>query len=98
MHFYAAVEQRDNPSLIGKPVVIGPNPNKGELRGVVSTCSYEARVFGIHSAMPISQAFKLCPQAVYLPGNFKKYHDISKQLFDIMKIVLVPLIETIKFR
>ncbi|MCB0280764.1 MAG: DNA polymerase IV, partial [Calditrichaeota bacterium] len=85
-------EQRDNPSLIGKPVIIGPNPNKGEMRGVVSTCSYEARPYGVHSAMPISTAFKLCPQAVFLPGNFKKYHEVSSQLMEIMQS-FSPLIE-----
>ena len=90
--FFAAVEQRDNPSLIGKPVIIGPNPHKGEMRGVVSTCSYEARPYGVHSAMPVSQAFKLCPHGIYLHGNFKKYNHVSSQLFEIMRS-FSPIIE-----
>ena len=64
--FYASVEIRDNPELSGKPVVIGADPRQGTGRGVVSTCSYEARAFGIHSAMPISQAYHLCPHAVFI--------------------------------
>ncbi len=81
--FFAAVEQRDNPTIRGKPVVIGADPKGGLGRGVVSTCSYEARKFGIHSAMPISQAYKLCPRAVFLPVNMKKYAQASDQIFDI---------------
>ena len=64
--FYASVEQRRDQSLKGRPVVVGSDPKGGIGRGVVSTCSYEAREFGIHSGMPISQAYKLCPDAVYL--------------------------------
>ncbi|MFT5169714.1 MAG: DNA polymerase-4, partial [Lysobacterales bacterium] len=82
--FFAAVEQRDNPQLIGKPVVIGADPKGGHGRGVAATCSYEARKFGIHSAMPISKAYRLCPQAVFLKGNSKKYREISKQVFEIL--------------
>ncbi len=65
--FFAAVEQRDRPDLRGRPVVIGADPKGGSGRGVVSTASYEARSFGIHSAQPISQAWRLCPDAAYLP-------------------------------
>jgi len=65
--FYASVEVRHQPDLAGKPVVIGADPKQGRGRGVVSTCSYEARAFGIHSAMPVSQAFVLCPHAIFLP-------------------------------
>ncbi len=83
--FFAAVEQRDNPSLKGKPVVIGADPKGGQGRGVVSTCSYEARPFGIHSAMPITRAYRLCPHAVYLRGNSRKYRHASNQIFDILK-------------
>lgn len=83
--FFAAVEQRDNPSLIGRPVVIGADPKQGLGRGVVATCSYEARVFGIRSAMPISQAYRLCPQAVYLKGNSYKYRQASHTIFSILK-------------
>ncbi len=82
--FFAAVEQRDNPALRGQPVVIGADPKKGKGRGVVSTCSYEARRYGIHSAMPISQAYRACPQAHFLPGNMKKYKDISRRIFEIL--------------
>jgi nucleotidyltransferase/DNA polymerase involved in DNA repair len=83
--FFAAVEQRDNPSLCGKPVVVGADPKEGKGRGVVSTCSYEARVFGIHSAMPISKAYRLCPQAVYLPPDFRKYKTASEKIFMILE-------------
>jgi len=81
--FFAAVEQRDHPELLGKPVVVGADPKKGRGRGVVSTASYEARVYGIHSAMPISKAYRLCPHAVFLPGSMKKYSKVSNQIFDI---------------
>ncbi len=66
--FYAQIEQRDNPKLIGKPVIIGGTSS----RGVVSTASYEARKYGVHSAMPIKAAKKLCPEGIYLPVNMKK--------------------------
>ena len=71
--FFAAIEQRDNPKLKAKPVVVGADPKRGKGRGVVSTCSYEARKFGIHSAMPISIAYKKCPQAIFLPVDMEKY-------------------------
>jgi len=82
--FFASVEQRDNPRLKGKPVIIGADPKKGAGRGVVSTCSYEARTFGIHSAMPISTAFRLCPNGIFLRGDHKKYKDVSRQIFQIL--------------
>lgn len=81
--FFAAIEQRDNPALIGKPVVIGADPKNGKGRGVVSTCSYEAREFGIHSAMPISIAYKKCPGAVFLPVDSEKYSLASNQINEI---------------
>ena len=65
--FFAAVEERGHLEYKGKPVVVGADPKKGKGRGVVSTCNYEARKFGIHSAMPISRAWKRCPEAIYLP-------------------------------
>ena len=68
--FFAAVEIRDNPSLKGKPVIIGSLPGE---RGVVSTCNYKAREFGVRSAMPISQAYKRCPHGHYMRPNMKKY-------------------------
>lgn len=79
--FFASVEQLDNPSLRGKPVVVGGNMHS---RGVVSTCSYEARKFGIRSAMPTAQAYRLCPQALFLPVNMPRYMEISKQVFSIL--------------
>ncbi|HQP10426.1 MAG TPA: DNA polymerase IV [Candidatus Omnitrophota bacterium] len=82
--FFAAVEQRDNPALKGKPVIVGADPKGGKGRGVVSTCSYEARAFGIHSAMPISIAYQKCPHGVFLSGNMHKYSEVSDQIFDIL--------------
>jgi len=81
--FFAAVEQREHPVLIGKPVIVGADPKKGKGRGVVSTCSYEARVYGIHSAMPISQAYKLCPHGIYVPPNGSLYSQVSKEIFSL---------------
>jgi nucleotidyltransferase/DNA polymerase involved in DNA repair len=78
--FFASVEQRDNPKLRGKPVIIGADPKGGKGRGVVSTCSYEARPFGVHSAQPISKAYQLCPQGIFLPGNHKKYSAVAREI------------------
>ena len=75
--FYASVEQLDNPEIRGKPVIIGARPGT---RGVVSACSYEARVFGVHSAMPISQAYRKCPQGVYLPPRMERYAELSRKV------------------
>ena len=78
--FYASVEQRDRPEYRGKPVVVGADPQRGRGRGVVAACSYEARKFGIHSALPISRAFRLCPDGVYLRPDMKRYVHVSKQI------------------
>lgn len=78
--FYASVEIKDNPALAGKPVLVGGTPQQ---RGVVAACSYEARKFGIHSAMPMSQAIRRCPQAVVLPVRMNRYVEVSKQIRDI---------------
>ena len=78
--FYASVEMRDDPTLKGKPLIIGSLPNE---RGVVATCSYEARKYGIHSAMNIKEAYRLCPSGIYMHPNFEKYRSVSKQLHDI---------------
>ena len=83
--FYASVEQKLHPELIGKPVIVGPDPKLGATRGVVLTCSYEARKFGIHSAMSISQAQKLCPDAYYSFTGFKSYHEESKKVMEILE-------------
>jgi DNA polymerase IV (DinB-like DNA polymerase) len=83
--FYASVEMQRNPVLAGQPVVIGADPKHGKGRGVVSTCSYEARAFGIRSAMPISQAFVLCPHAVFLPPDFPAYARASRAVMDILQ-------------
>jgi nucleotidyltransferase/DNA polymerase involved in DNA repair len=81
--FFAAIEQRDNPALRGKPVVVGADPKNGKGRGVVSTSSYEARKFGIHSAMPISAAYRKCPHAAFLPVDMGKYHSVSRRIYNI---------------
>jgi DNA polymerase IV len=83
--FYAAVEQRDRPELRGRPVVVGADPKGGRGRGVVSTASYEARRFGIASAMPVSQAFRLCPDAAYLPVDMEKYAAVSAEVMEILR-------------
>jgi len=82
--FFAAVEARDNPKYKGKPIIVGADPKDGKGRGVVSTCNYEARKFGLHSAMPISQAYKRCPHGIYLHPNFEKYRKASKQVMEIV--------------
>src|SRR5204863_518828 len=74
--FYASVEQRDRPELRGKPVIVGW---PGE-RSVVCAASYEARKFGVHSAMPATRAKRLCPEAVFMPPNFDKYREVSHQI------------------
>jgi len=86
--FFAAVEQRDNPSLRGRPVVVGGLGS----RGVVATASYEARRCGIHSAMPMREAKRLCPQAFFLPGNFRKYREVSAAVARILAD-FSPLVE-----
>jgi DNA polymerase IV len=77
--FYASIEQRDRPELRGKPVVVGGGGN----RGVVTAASYEARKFGVHSAMPSAEARRLCPHAIFVPGSMAKYAAESKQIFAI---------------
>src|SRR5437867_13240466 len=89
--FYAAIEQRDNPELRGKPAVVGAGPHE---RGVVTTASYEARKFGIHSAMPSRTAYRLCPQAVFIRPNFAKYSEVSRQIREIL-LRHTPLVEPV---
>jgi len=83
--FFAQIEERENPQFKGKPVVVGADPKEGKGRGVVSTANYEARKYGLHSALPISQAFKLCPQAIFLPVNMALYQKVSERIMDIIK-------------
>ena len=82
--FYAAVEQRDRPELRGKPVIVGGQPNG---RGVVATASYEARKFGVRSAMPASQAHRLCPHGIFVSPQFKKYLAVSQEIRKIFRSV-----------
>jgi DNA polymerase-4 len=86
--FYASVEQRDNPALRGKPVIIGGNSR----RGVVAAASYEARRFGVHSAMPIAEAKRRCPQGIFMPGDHPKYHAVSQEIHAIF-YDFTPLVE-----
>lgn len=81
--FFAAIEVRDNPSLKGKPVIIGRDPRLSGGRGVVSTCSYEARAFGVHSAMSSKEAYERCPQAIFISGNHEKYQEVGQQVRQI---------------
>ena len=78
--FFAAVEQLDHPEWRGKPVIVGGDPSR---RGVVSTCSYEARVYGVRSAMPSARAAALCPDAIWAPSRFERYHEIAAQVREI---------------
>jgi nucleotidyltransferase/DNA polymerase involved in DNA repair len=89
--FFAAVEMRDNPEYRGKPLIIGAKPGT---RGVVSTCSYEARKYGVRSAMPISQAYRLCPHGIYLSPDMRKYAEASKAMFEICERY-TPLVERV---
>ena len=90
--FYASVEQRDRPDLLGKAVIVGGNQG----RGVVCAASYEARPFGVHSAMPMAQAKRLCPQAVVLPVRMTHYAEVSRQIRDILQ-TFTPLVEPLKW-
>lgn len=87
-YFFAQIEERGNPSLKGKPVVVGADPKKGHGRGVVSTANYLARRFGIHSGMPISWAFRACPQAIYLRPRHDFYQKVSAKIRKIIETAL----------
>jgi DNA polymerase-4 len=87
--FYASVEQRDDPALKGKPVAVGGDP-KG--RGVVAAASYEARAFGVRSALPMARAIRLCPSLVIVRPDFARYRAVSRQVFDLFRTV-TPLVE-----
>lgn len=81
--FFASIEERDNPELIGKPVVIARNPLETGGRGVVSTANYIARTYGIHSAMSAKEAYELCPKAIFISGNYEHYQAVSHQIHEI---------------
>ena len=83
--FYTAIEQREHPEYKGKPVVVGSDPKDGKGRGVVSTSNYEARKAGVRSGIPISRAWKLCPEAIYLPPNFPLYIKVSNEIMEIAR-------------
>lgn len=87
--FFASVEQMDHPHLRGKPIIVGGKINQ---RGVVATCSYEARAFGVRSAMPTSKAIRLCPKAIIIPPNFERYRQLSLQIREIFHRY-TPLVE-----
>jgi len=87
--FYASVEQRDDPALRGKPVAVGGRP---ETRGVVAAASYEARTFGVRSAMPMARAVRLCPQLVIVHPDFERYRQVSRQVMDLLR-ACTPLVE-----
>lgn len=89
--FFASVEQRDQAHLRGKPVIVGGKPQS---RGVVSTCSYEARAFGVRSAMPLAQAYRLCPQGIFLPVRMHRYQEVSSQIMALFR-QFTPAIEVL---
>src|SRR5438046_548885 len=89
--FYAAIEQRDRPELRGRPVIVGASPTG---RGVISAASYEARRFGVHSAMPIGRAARLCPQGAFLPVDMRKYQRVSVEVMGILAD-FSPLVEPV---
>src|SRR5512133_2975334 len=89
--FFAAIEQRDHPEYQGLPVIVGAQPGT---RGVVSTCSYEARTFGVRSAMPISEAYRLCPRGIYVPPDMRRYLAVSHQVMEILSTIS-PVVEPV---
>jgi DNA polymerase IV len=86
--FYPAVEVLDNPKLKGKPVIVGGSRE----RGVVSSASYEARKYGVHSAQPMAKAMRLCPKGIFLPVRMSRYHEVSEKVFEIFRR-FTPLVE-----
>src|SRR5438552_14576088 len=83
--FYASVEQLDQPQFKGRPVILGADPRAGKGRGVVAACLYEARKFGVRSALPISRAWKLCPEGVYLRPRMKRYAEVSGHVMQVFR-------------
>ncbi len=84
-HFFAAVEEREYPEIKGKPVVVGADPKQGSGRGVVSTSNYEARKYGITSGIPITRAWSLCPDAVFVPVNYSLYRKVSARIMKVLQ-------------
>lgn len=84
-YFYAQVEERENPRFKGRPLIVGSDPKQGKGRGVVSTANYEAREYGINSATPISKAYRLCPEATFLPVDMELYKKVSENIMEIIK-------------
>ena len=84
-YFFAQIEERENPQFKGRPVVVGADPKEGRGRGVVSTANYEARKYGIHSAMPISLAWQACLKAIFLPVDMRLYVKVSEKIMRIIK-------------
>lgn len=83
--FYASIEQLDDPSLKGRPVIVGADPRQGLGRGVVAACSYEARKFGVRSALPISRAWKLCPEGAYVRPRMERYVEVSHEVMEVLR-------------
>jgi DNA polymerase IV len=83
--FYASIEQRDDPSLQGRPVIVGADPKHGTGRGVVAACSYEARKFGVHSALPIGRAWKLCPEGAFVRPRMQRYVEVSHEIMEVLQ-------------
>lgn len=83
--FFASIEERDNPQFKGRPLIVGADPKMGRGRGVVSACNYEARKYGIHSAIPASKAYQLCSDAIFLPVNMGRYLKVSENIMKIIK-------------
>ncbi len=82
--FFTSVEVRDRPDLKGKPVVVGADPKGGHGRGVISAASYEARKFGVRSAQPVSTAYKLCPEAIFMPHRIDRYREVSDEVMEVL--------------
>jgi len=83
--FYASIEQLDDPNLKGRPVIVGADPRQGLGRGVVAACSYEARKFGVRSALPISRAWKLCPEGAYVRPRMERYVQVSHEVMEVLR-------------
>jgi DNA polymerase IV len=83
--FYASIEQLDDPELRGRPVIVGADPRQGHGRGVVAACSYEARMFGVRSALPIGRAWKLCPKGAFVRPRMQRYAEVSRVIMEILR-------------